>query len=1274
MKKILCVFLAVIISTIAALPALSASAADYVEEPGLVEGTYVPNQVVVMFKSSAIDTSTVPKKGDLESVGASFGDMMEATSSESEALGAADEETNILKKSLGDDFVLEETLVFDDPEAQAKAGGAVGALANTFSDDLTVALVSSEKYDTATMIQKLKGNQKIAAAEPNQYIHLTDFSDYSLNDTYASYLYHLNSPAANNMGGESVNSRGVDPESALSMNTSSAWEKLTGDEKEIVIAVVDTGVLDTHEDLKDRMWTNPGNIGLKGEHGYNFYNNNENSAYDDVGHGTHCAGIIAAEANNAAGIAGAAENGDVKIMALRVLGASASSTVFSGLGAYDYILKAKQNGVNVVASNNSWGGESYSTIFDEAIERLGEAGVLTIVAAANDSADLERRSFFPANSESDYTVIVGAADINGKPANFSNFGKTTVDLYAPGMNILSSVSYESYLPQLCSSEQLDQTTDYYGVFGADTVVNNGTVTPSTGTKAGAGVKSFGSLQYVRQSCLDDPDTEIADDARLELEVVNGRHTFSDNPYRLKITLHNAQYGEEYFLYFPYEKDPLCTGDDNTRFSITYETGETDKGTHKSLISVGDVYENENGRMVVNNGGVNGSYISYDRIGIQRHYNNRSVLGQQAPPSKLLSAEEAQNKQIGFGISISCREDKNMLWNEGDVHDLTLYLDSVAISKPGTEFDKNKAYDIMSGTSMACPAATGAVALLALLDPKEDSRSGAEYALALREKLFSCVRTADRFADLCSTGGYIDFTLIDADVPVISDAVCNADSETITLYGENLAEDNTLTYRRLSDGGEAAPLPADMTLTYSGNGKTLVIQNAKPLFGTYSEFIVTTPSGISGKGKFFLVKGQRQFDKIGTKLDQSNVYAVPYLFTDADGKTLFGVDLNTGAVAKFDGYQYYNLDDTDMADALRAYLAENGMSMYDLLNNKNYAFYVINTGAPLIDGNILNGFIILIDKEAYSYELYRGQLDLSAQNPRWAFEKIEFFPNDINISGKLPLTAAMYKGTIYIFSDPDEEGKSLMYSLGDDGTWKAEPDMPCGRIYPDVRESNGKLYYMFGTFDDPSLSYDEAYGKDVYTFDGEKWEKAGSIPYIGRYLCDSFGDKIVYAPITTVKNGFVIIGASVDGGGNAFLYNTETDQIEPLYYSANDTIADCYSLYASCVATRDGIYYIRFFTQEYVFNGYELYLLPADSGVYESPFEDAVFGDANGDGKVNIRDVTAIQRHLADLEAIPEQLLVLADANGNGEIDITDATCIQMFLAEFDGIVLGKQPV
>lgn len=101
---------------------------------------------------------------------------------------------------------------------------------------------------------------------------------------------------------------------------------------------------------------------------------------------------------------------------------------------------------------------------------MGEEGILTVIAAGNESYDLDHIRNNPPNSASDYTAVVGAANISGKPSSFTNYGKTSVDLFAAGVDILSTVSYESYFPSLYAGEQLDATTEYYGEFGADTEV------------------------------------------------------------------------------------------------------------------------------------------------------------------------------------------------------------------------------------------------------------------------------------------------------------------------------------------------------------------------------------------------------------------------------------------------------------------------------------------------------------------------------------------------------------------------------------------------------------------------------------------------------------------------------------------------------------------------------------------------------------------------------------------------------------------------------------
>ena len=128
MKKILCAILSAALISVSAIPVFAAGVSDKTDTAAaLEEGTYAPNQVVVMFKNSAIDTDTAMSKDDSEAIGAAFGEMMDAFSSKNEALSAADEETYILTKSLGSNFTLEDTLVFDEPQTDSKAGASENA-------------------------------------------------------------------------------------------------------------------------------------------------------------------------------------------------------------------------------------------------------------------------------------------------------------------------------------------------------------------------------------------------------------------------------------------------------------------------------------------------------------------------------------------------------------------------------------------------------------------------------------------------------------------------------------------------------------------------------------------------------------------------------------------------------------------------------------------------------------------------------------------------------------------------------------------------------------------------------------------------------------------------------------------------------------------------------------------------------------------------------------------------------------------------------------------
>ena len=391
-------------------------------------------------------------------------------------------------------------------------------------------------------------------------------------------------------------------------------------------------------------------------------------------------------------------------MALKTFSSSGTSetqtTFFQVFGAYHYIHKAVQGGVNVVAVNNSWGGPNYSTIYDKLLDLVGEEGVISYLAASNNGANNERTRTCPANSESDFAVSVGAAGIEGSRAIFSNYEKTSVDVFGPGVSVLSSVASDVYAPGLYDAEKLNATTEYYGEFGADVKVIDGSVTPSTGARAGDEIKSFGSLKFIKQRSLpEDDDREIPDDAALELSVENGR---------LKLTVKNAHRGEYYYVYFPYEKNPLTTGDDNTAFSLIAEGIPAGDGSVTNAFA-GEVAETENGFDFTNDY----AFVTSTEAFYTHQRNNATNNGIEC----LLSAEKAEGLELGIGLCI-CAD-----WEDTEeTHDTSYYIDSVAVSKPGYEIEPGTSYNFMSGTSMATPAVYGAGALLTTIYPRQENES------------------------------------------------------------------------------------------------------------------------------------------------------------------------------------------------------------------------------------------------------------------------------------------------------------------------------------------------------------------------------------------------------------------------------------------------------------------------------------------------------------------------------------------------------------------------
>ncbi|NPA28238.1 MAG: S8 family serine peptidase [Epsilonproteobacteria bacterium] len=279
-------------------------------------------------------------------------------------------------------------------------------------------------------------NSMVEKIEPN-YINIPYAT---CNDPYFDKLW-----AIKNVAQEVNGKRGVKD---ADMDIEEAWQISEGS-KDVVVAILDTGVDYTHEDLVDNMWS--GNSCS----GYDFAGDNEgnndedpmpDAPFDQNGHyhGTHIAGVIGAVGDNGVGVTGVAKK--AQLMAVKVFrpnGYGYNSDILEGL---NYILEQKKKGVNIVAVNASYGsaGGSSGDIMERTIKKLGDAGIVFCTAAGNEGKDIDKEPVYPASYKASNIISVAATNQQDRLASFSNYGKNSVDVAACGENILSTLPNNSY--------------------------------------------------------------------------------------------------------------------------------------------------------------------------------------------------------------------------------------------------------------------------------------------------------------------------------------------------------------------------------------------------------------------------------------------------------------------------------------------------------------------------------------------------------------------------------------------------------------------------------------------------------------------------------------------------------------------------------------------------------------------------------------------------------------------------------------------------------------
>jgi subtilisin family serine protease len=225
----------------------------------------------------------------------------------------------------------------------------------------------------------------------------------------------------------------------------------------IYVGVIDEGIQFTHPDLDANVWTNPfdpadgidndGNGYVDDVRGWDFangdstiYDGGSRGSLDD--HGTHVAGTIGAKDGTELGVKGV--NHDVTMISGKFLGRNGGSLA-AAVQAIDYFTDLKtRHGLNIVATNNSWGGGGFSQALLDGITRANAADILFVAAAGNSGTDNDATPSYPSGYAVDNVIAVAAITKTGALASFSQYGATTVDLGAPGADVWSTTAFNGY--------------------------------------------------------------------------------------------------------------------------------------------------------------------------------------------------------------------------------------------------------------------------------------------------------------------------------------------------------------------------------------------------------------------------------------------------------------------------------------------------------------------------------------------------------------------------------------------------------------------------------------------------------------------------------------------------------------------------------------------------------------------------------------------------------------------------------------------------------------
>ena len=954
---------------------------------------------------------------------------------------------------------------------------------------LKIASLKSTTMSSEELVKKLKKNNSVKYAFPNFIKKASSVTK----DTYSDFQWALKNTGQNN-GTKNLDTK-----------AEKVWDSADKSGKEKVVAIIDTGIDYEHEDLKDVVWQNPYGAKLVGKYGYDATGTiDDGEPYDNNGHGSHCAGIIAGKGDNNIGISGINKSG-VKIMALKFLDAQGSGYDEDALACFDYLIRAKKLGADVCAVNCSWGGygtEDEKLMYDELFDELGEMGIVTCAAAGNDAADMDNGggedSWIlggtvdnPASSDSRYCLTVGASTGKDELASFSNYGINKVDIAAPGTEILSSVSYNCFNPSIYNDNQIKNLCAYFQNYNKS-----------------ESQKNFG---YPKEMQVPDEGEGGSSDYTIK----TSDRFFGESGKSISIT---NESGEDLYFEIPFTVDDE---DENYSVSFMYSSEKSSEGGVYDVpadYTYDDVFGGiDDDDWDVEDWAKNKHVKYYEDVycdgGYWAHFNYTTEN----------TWEEEEDYEDRRRVKKADYDDEDTedeaYYNGGErklvFHiktDDTVYLDDLAISKTDADEDEFGKYDFYDGTSMAAPFVTGAIALVSRANPGSS--------------------TAD-----------------------VINMVRNTGRESAG-YEELISTESTLSLDNLNN------TPPFITgVSYDGNGKlkingsfrdisSVTINDKKVTPEKLENAAITVPDDNYNTRRLMIRvvndKGRDYFDGL---LSEKKSYS---LGTDKIGvpeDTSGGVFVNGGESAYYiDAENKIGTITYDSAKKSYVYKANQYKMDFKSFTDEYADIYV--------DSAVMQGkkiyFTARIEiisprsDKVLGYDSAFGYYDLESKKT----VKLDTLDESVFLGSSV----ASYKNQIYLIGGYDfttSRFSDSMYKMNSDGKLsKTDIKLPIPRAYSKFIEYGGKLIGMYGAQENGDIP-------QIVVFDGNKW--TNSKVKLDSEDAEDFSPtaarsiSLYTGNLGFDKNGVFCNGAYCYGLGDTFTYNPAADNVKASEYSFNNEL-------------------------------------------------------------------------------------------------------------------------